>query len=329
MDRKQLEWRVGIFVLAGLILLAALLLQFSKTNSLFQSTYTLYLTTRNVGGLKERASVLMAGVQIGAVSGIALNPSGTNVTLTLRLYRQYKIRKDARFVIEQSGFLGDPYVAITPLSGEGPVFAPGDQATAMEPFNLQEVARSAQGFIQRIDEAAKRLSDSLNDVRRLLLNQETLTNVATAALNLRLVSERALDTVNGLDALIATNTPNVSASASNILEFSRQLDDVAGSLQDVLDSNAPPFTEAVSNIDSSTVILKSILSNAQTGNGLLGTLMQNPHLATNAVEIVNNLAITTSNLNRLGLWGILWSHKPPRTNAPPPNLLPTPRNKSR
>jgi phospholipid/cholesterol/gamma-HCH transport system substrate-binding protein len=326
MDKKQVEWKVGLFVLIGLVLLAALLLQFSKGTSFFRSTYSLYLTARNVGGLKERASVLMAGVQIGTVSSIRLNPGSTNVTITLRLYSEYPIRKNARFVIEQSGFLGDQYVAITPGPAQGPPFAPGDHAEAQEPFNLQEVARSAQGFIQRIDETARRLNESLNDVRRLVLNPETLTNVAQATVNLRRVTEQALDTVNDFNALIVSNTPAVSTSASNLLQFSAEMQDFADSLNGMLATNAPAVASAVSNIDSSTAALKSILDNAQAGNGLVGTLMRNEQMASNVVDIVNNLAVTTSNLNRLGLWGILWSHKPPHTNTGPTRPLTAPKN---
>ena len=52
MDKKRLEWRVGVFVFIGLVGLAALLLQFSKGTSLFKPTYNLYLKSKNVGGLK-------------------------------------------------------------------------------------------------------------------------------------------------------------------------------------------------------------------------------------------------------------------------------------
>ena len=45
-----------------------------------------------------------------------------------------------------AGFLGDQYVAVTPVKNEGPVYASGDHAPAEEPFNLQEVARSAAGL---------------------------------------------------------------------------------------------------------------------------------------------------------------------------------------
>src|SRR5262245_32550794 len=98
MDKKRLEWRVGVFVFVGLVGLALLLLQFSKGTSLFKPTYDLFLKARNVGGLKNRATVLMSGVQIGTVSDIALNPEGTNVTITLKIYTKYVIHKDAEFL---------------------------------------------------------------------------------------------------------------------------------------------------------------------------------------------------------------------------------------
>ena len=60
-----------------------------------------------------------------------------------------------------------------------------------EPFNLQEVARSASGFIQRIDETAKKLDASVSDLQRVVLNEQTLTNFSIAINNMRAFSEQA------------------------------------------------------------------------------------------------------------------------------------------
>ena len=68
MESKVLETKVGLFVVLGLALLAALLILFSKSISPFSRTYELRLHASNVGGLKERAAVLLAGVQVGSVS---------------------------------------------------------------------------------------------------------------------------------------------------------------------------------------------------------------------------------------------------------------------
>ena len=107
MSKSRLEGKVGLFVFIGLALLAALLIQFSKGTTFFRHTYNILLRAPSVGGLKARAGVLMSGVQVGTVSDIKLGPQGTNVTLTLKIYGQYEIHKDAMFLIEQSGFLGD------------------------------------------------------------------------------------------------------------------------------------------------------------------------------------------------------------------------------
>src|SRR5689334_22433588 len=112
MTQSRLEWKVGLFVFIGLALLAALLVEFSKGLTLFRPTYTLYLRADNVGGLKPRAGVMMSGVQVGTVSEIELAPDGKSVVITLRLYKQYAVHKDADFIIDQSGFLGDQFVAI-------------------------------------------------------------------------------------------------------------------------------------------------------------------------------------------------------------------------
>src|SRR5262245_55271529 len=81
MSQSRLEWKVGLFVAVGLVLLASLLLEFSKGAPLFQPGYSILLRAPNVGGLKVRAQVLMAGVEVGRVSDIKLSPSGTNVTI--------------------------------------------------------------------------------------------------------------------------------------------------------------------------------------------------------------------------------------------------------
>ena len=316
MESKRLETKVGVFVFIGLALLAVLLIQFSKGTSLFHGTYELRLHAVNVGGLKPRAGVLLAGVQVGSVSDIMLAADGKSVTILLKIYKENKIYHDARFVIEQSGFLGDQYVSIIPTENQDRLLVNGDEVACQEPFNLQEVARSASGFIQRIDETAKKLDAAVSDLHRYVLNEQTLTNLSIALVNMRTFTERAMNTVGDIDTLIATNGSRVGYAVSNVVIFSQQLTQLVGSAHILLATNGVAISTAVSNIESSTEILKKLMDDVQSGKGLAGTVLQNEQLATNVQNIANNLAVTTSNLNRVGLWGILWSHKPPATDKP-------------
>lgn len=320
MDKSRLEIKVGLFVLVGLVLLAALLIMFSKGASLFRGTYELRLHASNVGGLKQRAGVLLAGVQVGTVSTIQLADDGKSVTILLNIYNQNKIYHDARFVIEMSGFLGDQYVSIIPTSNAPPVLADGADVNCQEPFNLQEVARSTSGFVKRIDETAQKLDASVTDLRRVVLNAQTLTNFSIAVNNMRAFSEQAMGTVGDINALVATNGEQVHLASSNLVLFSQELIELAGSAQALLATNSPDISNSVKNIESSTEVLKGLMNDIKSGKGIAGVLLQNEQFSTNMEAIANNLTVASSNLNRLGLWRFFFHKEPlpktPATNAP-------------
>jgi phospholipid/cholesterol/gamma-HCH transport system substrate-binding protein len=315
MDKSRLEIKVGLFVLIGLVLLAVALIQFSKGTSLFRGTYQLRLHAVNVGGLKQRAGVLLAGVEVGSVSDIKLADDGKSVTILLSIYKDYPIYHDARFVIEQAGFLGDQFVSVIPTTNSLPVLTNNEEVNCQEPFNLQEVARATAGFVNRIDATAKKLDDSVLELQRVVLNGQTLTNFAIAINNTRTFSEQALGTVNDINTIVATNAAQVGLAVSNAVFFSQELTRLAGSADNLLATNGAEISMAVQNVEASTEELKQLMDGLQSGQGLAGTILQNGQLATNVQIIANNLAVTTSNLNRVGLWGILWAHKAPATNS--------------
>jgi len=316
MENKRLEIKVGLFVFIGLILVAALLIQFSKGASIFHGTYSVLLHSANVGGLKTHATVLLAGVQVGTVEDIQLEPDGKSVTIDLSIYKQYnKIYRDAQFDIEQSGFLGDEYVAIVPTVNQGDILTNNASVECQPPFNLQEVARSAAGFVERIDDTARKLDDSVSQLQKVVLNEQTLTNFSISINNMRDFSENAVGAIGDIHALIATNGEQVAVAVSNMLFFSKQLTQLANSADILLDTNGVQITSAMKNIESATETLTNLMNGMQSGQGLAGTILQNPDLSSNVQAIAGNLAITSSNLNRFGLWHVLWHHEED-TNTP-------------
>jgi phospholipid/cholesterol/gamma-HCH transport system substrate-binding protein len=234
--------------------------------------------------------------------------------MLLKLYSEYPIYHDARFVIEQSGFLGDQYVSVIPTTNALPVLTNNADVQCQSPFNLQEVARGAAGFIQRIDETAKKLDASVTDLRAQVLNAETLANFGTSITNLKIFTQQAIDSVNNINILIASNGTQVSIAVSNAALFSTELLQLADSAQAILATNSVNINQATKDIADTTVIFKQLATDLQAGKGLAGAILQSPELATNLQSIASNFSVTSSNLNRLGLWGILWSHKPADTN---------------
>jgi phospholipid/cholesterol/gamma-HCH transport system substrate-binding protein len=283
MSQNRQELKVGLFVFIGLALIVFLLILFSKGLS-FAPTVTLRLHAQSAGILKSRTFVQMSGVPVGSISKIELAPDGKSVTIFLKIEKKYEVHRDARFVIEQSGFLGDQYVSIIPNGNTGPLLVDGDEVSAEPPFDLQEVARAAQGFIKRIDETAQRLNETIADVRREVLNDTTLSNLAVSVTTLRQFSEQALVAADNVNALVSTN--------------------------------AAPITTAVANINSATASLTNLLNDIQSGKGLAGRVIEDPQLADSLSQMTANLSATSSNLNRFGLWHVLWKKHPPLTNSP-------------
>ena len=315
MEKSRLEIKVGLFIFIGLALLAVILIQFSKSASLWRGTYDLRLHAANVGGIKPRAGVLLAGVQVGSVEKIRLAPDGKSVTMFLKIYSEFPIHRDARFVIEQAGFLGDQFISVIPTTNAPPLWADGDDVDCQSPFNIQQVARDAAGFIQRIDETAKKLDASVTDLRAQVLNAQTLASFGTSITNMKMFTEQALDTVKDINAIVNTNGAQVGLAVSNAVAFSSGLLELQAAARALLATNSVNINKATKDIADATATFKQLAADVQAGKGLAGTILQNPELATNVQTIAANLAVTSSNLNRLGLWGILWTHPPPATNA--------------
>jgi ABC-type transporter Mla subunit MlaD len=310
MEKSHLETKVGLFVFIGLALLALLMIQFSKGTSIFRGTYELRLHAVDVGGLKNRAGVLLAGVEVGSVSHITVADDGKSATILLKIYKDYKIYGDAKFEIEQSSLLGDQYVAVLPMQNQAPLLTNGADVNCEAPFSLLEMSRTTSGFMHNLADIATNLDASITDLRRVVLNPETFSNFTASVDNLRVFSSEARGAVGNINGLLTTNSAEFSLAVSNVVFFSQEMIRLAYNAQDVVTTNGPEITAAIKNIESASEALKTLADNLQSGKGLAGTVLVNEPLATNVQVIADNLAVASSNLNRFGLWHFLWHHEP-------------------
>jgi phospholipid/cholesterol/gamma-HCH transport system substrate-binding protein len=322
MSKTRLEFKVGLFVAVGLALLAVMMIQFSKGKSLFRQSYLIHLEAPSVGGLLKGAEVLLAGVPVGNVGIIQLGENGTNVLMELHILDDVVIHGDAEFVIEQSGFLGDQYVAIRPTANAKQPLQDGDLVFCEAPFDLQQVARDAAGFLQRIDQTARDLNAAIADLRNTFLSEQTLSNLAETAVALRAASEEANATVQNVNSLVTSNRLSIEGTITNLVSFSERLDTFAASANALVDTNTPAINAAIQDIRESTETLKNLLNRAETGDNLAATLLTDEELADQISEIAYNLSITTSNLNERGLWGIMWKRKQPKSKEPSEGIEP-------
>jgi phospholipid/cholesterol/gamma-HCH transport system substrate-binding protein len=126
MGKRGIETLVGGFVLLGMLGLVFLALQAANLGATTGGdTYRVTARFDNVGGLKPRAPVRSAGVLVGRVAGIALDPATFQGVVQLDIDRRFQFPKDTAAKILTSGLLGDQYVGLEP-GGDDASLAPGD-----------------------------------------------------------------------------------------------------------------------------------------------------------------------------------------------------------
>lgn len=125
---KTMEFGVGLFMLAGILGLVFLGLRVSGlTLSAPSDTFRLEANFSNIGGLKPRARVTMAGVTIGRVETIDLDTDWYDARVVLRLDSDLEgqLSQDTTAAILTAGLLGEQYIGLS-VGGAPDVLNDGD-----------------------------------------------------------------------------------------------------------------------------------------------------------------------------------------------------------
>jgi phospholipid/cholesterol/gamma-HCH transport system substrate-binding protein len=115
-NSRIVEIWVGVFVAVGLAALFMLAMQVSNLRE-FKETdqgYRLLARFQNVGTLKVRAPVKIAGVLVGRVADIRLDNDRYEAVVELRIDPHYRLPDDTIASIYTSGLLGEQYIALEP-----------------------------------------------------------------------------------------------------------------------------------------------------------------------------------------------------------------------
>ena len=308
--KSKTEWKVGLFIAISLVVAVALVLNFAKGISPLTKTYSLNLTTKNVDGIVRNAVVMMAGVPIGNVYKIKLNTDKSEVTITILIEEEFKIREGSKFHIETAGFLGDKYIGIIPTRNQdAPMLTDGATVPCEESFDLMRVARSTSGVVDQLNTATTQITNIIERIDSKLLDEKTLTDLAVGLRNLRDISENASKTIASVDLLITTNTPPIQQAIGNVVDFSKELKTAGGKLRSIIDTNRVIVNESMANIKNTTESLNKLIAAAERGEGLAGKLFGDEELAQNIITLSSNLNEVSVKLNRRGLWSVLWEDK--------------------
>jgi phospholipid/cholesterol/gamma-HCH transport system substrate-binding protein len=131
MKQTRLEYLVGLFVLLGIAAVVYLTIKLGSGSVVGGDTYVIEARFTNAGGLHNGSSVLVAGVTVGRVEAVRMDPSDYSAIAEMRLTTALRLPTDSMASIKTTGLIGDKYVSLSP-GADDTYFDPGARITMTE-----------------------------------------------------------------------------------------------------------------------------------------------------------------------------------------------------
>lgn len=131
MKQTQLEYLVGGFVLLGLAAVLYLTVKLGAGSLLGGDTYELEVRFSSASGLNVGGSVHVAGVPVGRVEAIRVDPKDYSAIVTVSVLNGLNMPTDSMASIKTTGLIGDKFILLSPGADETSL-APGDRITLTE-----------------------------------------------------------------------------------------------------------------------------------------------------------------------------------------------------
>ena len=113
MKKFDLELTVGFFLLLGILSLAYISINLGKIEIVGRDAYVVYAEFEKAGGIKPKAIVEIAGVEVGTVKSVRITPD-YRAKLTIEIDKNIQLQEDAIASIKTKGLIGEQYVQISP-----------------------------------------------------------------------------------------------------------------------------------------------------------------------------------------------------------------------
>ena len=131
MKKTSIEAAVGIFMLIGIVCVGYLSIHLGKMEWGGDRYYPVFARFQSVSGLIAGAHVELAGVHVGKVDSIALDPKREVAVVELKIQKGVILSDDVIASVKTSGLIGDKYLQLSPGSSDT-VLKPGDMITETE-----------------------------------------------------------------------------------------------------------------------------------------------------------------------------------------------------
>ena len=298
---------VGVFMVAVLGLLIYFTIIISGIEVLGgKSKVPVAVLFHDVGGLKERDSVVLRGMPVGSVSDMRLEGSGVKVTLSVQ--RNVVFKDGYSISVCAGSLLGGNYLLIeegqgadvpkdTTLTGKSPNYWMRDLGEivaklkdATEGDRIKTILVNIQSASDSIKVLAARVEDGKGTLGKLFAEDNALYNdLSNTVANLKSVTAKIDSGTNSLGRLLNDDGGvygDLRTSISNLKSISDRLEKGEGTVGKLLSSDDSIYRDLKETMER----IKSVAVRLDNGEGTLGKLMKDDN------KVYNDLDATVANL---------------------------------
>ncbi|MGB0680248.1 MAG: MlaD family protein [Polyangiales bacterium] len=232
--QKNTELRVGLFVLAAIVVATVIAFAVGSNRSLFTPKVRYFTRFTNVEGLRGGSPVRISGVNVGSVASVRLLDGGeTEVVLEIAKEAQRLVRTDSVAFIGSKGMLGDKLIEVLPgkktrlppnnpkllLPTRDSVTIVGlmhkaggalDNARAMterlrkatESLVTPDFATDLQATVHNVAKVTAMAAEGRGTVQRLLTDPKMAQSVGRTVSHVETLSASLVQTLGGVHAII-------------------------------------------------------------------------------------------------------------------------------
>ncbi|MGD8564350.1 MAG: MlaD family protein, partial [Desulfarculaceae bacterium] len=282
------EAKVGVFVLAGLAVLAYMTIRLGSLKLGEPEAYRIWAVFDHATGLKKNAPVEMAGIAIGTVETITLYKGRAKITMLID--KKVALPADSSAFVRTRGVLGDKYVSLEMGSPGAPPLKDGERlAKAKVPTDLDYV-------MSRIGDIAEDVKDITSSLKVSLASPESQKNISDSLANIRELTQ-------SLKMLVADNQTRLNRVVANLERFTGDLSQISGNNKQALTETISSFqrmsaqlertiSKVTPQLEGTIQGLNSVVKKIDQGQGTIGAMV-------NERQTIDDLNATLASLKEV------------------------------
>lgn len=266
------EMKVGLFAAAVIVLLAFVTIRVGDQSIVAGGAYEIEAVFSSASGLYPKASVEVAGVDVGVVKEIGLTDGG-QALVTMGISKHIKIPPDSTIFLKTKGFLGEAYIEIVPGDPAKPALEDGGRIAR------SESGGDVSGLVNQFNGIAKDIQDITKTMKGWMSEEE---------------GGAIASTVHNLDEFTRVMRDLSTRNEENLDRIMQNMADLTHELKQMVQNNKQ-------DIDESMERVASITKKIDEGRGTLGKLVNDPETIEKLNASLDNLSDALGGYRQLEL----------------------------